>query len=85
MFDPGDNSRQDSRITSAIVVAGGIVCALLPRNVDRRERLAGFRPIRSGGCNHNRADTAGSYSDLDPNLLVSPGKIGVFAPSIERS
>src|SRR5260370_29076608 len=29
MFDQGDNSTHDSRITSAIVVAGGIVCALL--------------------------------------------------------
>jgi hypothetical protein len=29
MFDPGGNSTQDSRITSAIAVAGGIVCALL--------------------------------------------------------
>jgi len=29
MFDHGDNSMQDSRVTSAIVVAGGIVCALL--------------------------------------------------------
>jgi len=29
MFDHGDNSMQDSRVTSAIVVAGGIVGALL--------------------------------------------------------
>src|ERR1700739_1762539 len=29
MLDQGDNSTQDSRVISAIVVAGGIVCALL--------------------------------------------------------
>src|ERR1700730_10331836 len=29
MFDPGVNFTQDPRITSAIAVAGGIVCALL--------------------------------------------------------
>ncbi|MBV8533848.1 MAG: hypothetical protein JO207_08600 [Verrucomicrobia bacterium] len=29
MLDPGSNSSQDSRVTSAIVVGGGIVCALL--------------------------------------------------------
>lgn len=29
MLDPGSNSTQDSRVTSAIVVGGGIVCALL--------------------------------------------------------
>jgi hypothetical protein len=29
MLDRGDNSTQDSRVTSAIVVAGGVVCALL--------------------------------------------------------
>ena len=29
MLDPGSNSTQDSRVTSAIVAGGGIVCALL--------------------------------------------------------
>src|ERR1700757_4167998 len=29
MFDPGGNSTQDSRLASAILVGGGIVCALL--------------------------------------------------------
>jgi hypothetical protein len=79
MFDQGDSSTRDSRVTSAIVVAGGIVCALLAGTLIADGSLLAFAAFGAAAVTAIVLMLQDRIWILIPTFWYLPGRLG-FLP-----